>query len=202
MSDETPETEKPEKLKDLPTKPKDAAADAREQAAIYDSIFMPTTLTFDDGTSISVPPPPSLRMLDDEQQDAYDELLFEMESYDRADDIEVPEQKVYDKNTKQLITTIPASTRPGPLLVPHRKTVGEKTTLITPSWEVRSVKAALGEEKYKLLRAASINGQPATARDVWNVWNKQSLAVSKRADEDDKSAGGAVDVAPVPEADS
>ena len=203
MSDETPETEKPEKLKDLPTKPKDAAADAREQAQVYDSIFEPATLTFDDGSVLEIPPHPNLRMLDPDEQAAYDLLVFESKSYDREPDIVVPPQKVYDKNTKQLITTIPESTRPGPLIVPHQKTDENGVAqLITPSWEERTVRAALGEAKYTQLRAGTINGRHGTPRDVWNHWNRQNLAVSKRADEDDKSAGGAVDVAPVPEADS
>mgnify|MGYP000252262927 CR=1 FL=1 len=67
---------------------------------------------------------------------------------------------------------------------------------------VRTVRAALGKEKYEQLRAGMINGRRGTPRDVWNHWNKQNLAVSKRADEDDKSSGGSVDLAPVPEADS
>lgn len=192
-----------DKIEDLPTKPVDAAAQAREQAAVYDALFAPSTLTFDDGTAISIPPPPSLRMLDDDQQADYDELLFESESYDRADDVEVPEQKVYDKNTGQLITTIPASTRPGPLLVPHRKTDAEGTTvLIKPAWEVRVVRAALGVETYKKLRAGTIGGRPGTARDVWDIWNRQTMAMTGRRDADPKSSGGDVDLAPVPEADS
>lgn len=197
------ESGKNDKPKDLPTKSPTAAAEAREQAELYDSIFAPTTLTFDDGSSISIPPHPNLRMLDDDQQSEYDQLLFDSESYDRAEDIVVAEQKVYDKDTKQVITTIPASTRRGPLLVPHRKTDADgNTVLIKPSWEISTVKAALGEKVYKQLRAGKIDGRPGTARDVWGIWNKQNLKVLQRADADPKSGGGAVDVAPVPEADS
>lgn len=192
-----------DKPKDLPTKPETAAADAREMAQQYDSIFEPTPLKLDDGKTIEIPPHPNLRMLDPDEQAAYDQLLFDLKSYDREPDVEVPAQKVYDKNTNQLITTIPASTRPGPLIVPHQKTdENGNTVLITPSWEERTVRAALGKKKYEQLRAGTIKGRPGTPRDVWNHWNKQNLAVTKRADEDDKSSGGTVDLAPVPEADS
>ena len=66
--------------------------------------------------------------------------------------------------SNQLITTIPASTRPGPLIVPHQKTdENGNTVLITPSWEERTVRAALGKKKYEQLRAGMINGRRGIA---------------------------------------
>ena len=192
-----------DKPKDLPTRSPDASTQAREQADQYDSVFQCSVITFDDGSTLTIPPHPALRLLDDDQQADYDQLMFESESYARADNVEIPEQKVWDRSTKRLVTTLPAQSRPGALLVPYR-TIDEngKATLLKPSWEVQTVRAALGEEKYAILRAGLINGERGAARDVWNIWNEQDRAVTERRAADPKSGGGSVDLAPVPEADS
>lgn len=197
-----PKSEETDKPKDLDTKAPDAAKVAREQAAEYDSIFAPTTLVLDDGEEIEVPPHPDLRMLDDEAQAAYERLQFELESYDRHPEQPIPEQKVYDKETKQVVTTLPATTREGALKTPYRKTdptTGE-AKLLDPPYVVQVAQIALGDD-YAKLRAGTIKGKKGSASLVWKVWNEQGVKLAERQAADSKSAGGAVDSAPVPPAD-
>lgn len=187
---------------DLPTRTEHAGTQARAQSAEYGGIWDSTPLTLDDGTVIHVPPDPRHRLLDDDQMEAYDTLLFEAESYDRGDDIVVPEQKVYDGNGN-VVTTLEPQTRPGPLLVPYRKTdANGNTALISPSWEVRVVKAALGDDDYAKLRAGTVDGERGSARHIQQIWTEHNAKIRERQAADSKSAGGAVDMATVPAADS
>lgn len=194
------ETAQPEdsKQKNLPTTSPDAAAQARAQAEAYDSVFAPTVLQLDENTTITLPPHPNVRMLDDDKLAAYEALLFEVETeYERGPDTVIPEQKVYDKGGN-VVTTLPPTTRPGPLLEPHRrKNADGKVELVTPPYAVRVVKTVLGEDDYALLRAAG-----KSSSDVWKIWNRQSLDIAERQSEDSKSDGSAVDLAPVPSPDS
>lgn len=198
MSDEKPETPDEDKPTEFPTKPEGAAAAARDQAAEYDSPFAPITLRFDDGTTMEIPPHPNLRLLDDDCLAAYDALVFESQSYDRAPDIHVPPQKIYDQHTKKLVTTLPATTQRGQLLMPFQKG-GE---LVTPPWEIKVVIAALGQEVYDELRTRTIDGKRAGALNVQRAWTESQGRVKEREAEDPKSDGSTVDLAPVSEGDS
>ncbi len=168
--------------------PEDASARAREQAAEYESVFSPTILELDSGETIEIPPNPNLNLLDDDRQEAYEELLFETESYDRGPDLVIPPQKDKDGNV-----IIEGERLPGPLLTPYRK-AGK---LVKPPHTVRVVKAVLGEDQYAKLRKGG-----KSAGDVWKIWSMQGLGVADRQKRDSKSAGSAVDSAPVPEADT
>jgi len=149
---------------------------AKEQAAAYASVFAPTPLGLDDGTVIEIPPHPNLRMLDDEQMQAYDELLFKVDTEcDREPDLLIPEQKLESG------IVLPAETKRGDLLVPFRID-GE---LMKPPYSVQVVQCALGPEKYARLRAGG-----KSAGDVWRIWNVQGLEVAAREANDPKSVGG------------
>lgn len=165
-----------------------AASRAREQADAYDSVFAPILLDLDDG-SIEIPPHPNLRMLDDDRQAEYEELLFETESYDREDDIHIPEQRLRDANGNETGVVLPAQTRRGDLKVPYR----QEGVLVKPPHSVRVVQVALGEKEYARLRAGGKN-----AADVWRVWNDQGLRIAERQVVDSKSNGSPSTVAPVP----
>ena len=158
----------------------DAARRARDQAAAYDSVFAatPLELTFSDGSTeiVEIPPHPNLSMLDDERQEAYEELMFEAESFDREPDIYIPEQ------TLESGVVLPAETRKGRVLQPYRKD-GE---LVKPPHSVRVVQACLGDDNYAKLRRAGKN-----AADVWRIWNQQGLDLANRSDVDPKSNGRA-----------
>jgi hypothetical protein len=122
-------------------------------------------------------------MLDDAQLEAYEELMFEVESYDREPDIYIPEQRLENG------VVLPAETRRGRLLEPYRLN-GE---LVKPPHSVRIVETALGPEAYEQLRAGGRN-----AADVWRVWNEQGLRIADRAEVDSKSNGGARGLAYLP----
>lgn len=169
---------------------------ATDQATEYGaSIFAWTTLTFDDGSSMQIPPMPSLRQLDDDCLAAYDQLIVESESYDR-EDIELPERTVKDDEGNEM--TLPAETKKGPYRQPYHK----DGVLLSPPWEVREVQAAIGPEQYAELRSKTINGRRAGANDVRRIWSEQGLRVMERQKRDSKSSDSTGDLAPVAAADS
>ena len=191
----------PEQPEDLFTKSPTAAAEAREQARTYRSIFAGPILHFDDGTSMELPPHPNLRMFDEDILAAYDELLFDVETNcDRSPDVWISEQKVKDSDGNEI--TLPATLRKGELIIPLRKTVAGKTELVKPPHEVRLVQTILGDKQYRLLRSKTVDGRKAGANDVWRSWNERGEALMERRDADPKSVDGAVDSAPVSAADS
>ncbi len=168
----------PEKIRNLPHTASNAGQQAREQADAYDSLFADIQMELDDGTTISVPPHPDLGMLDDEAMEQYEELQFEMESYDREEDIHIPEQRLKDSDGNENGVVLPATTSPGVLKRPYRKD-GE---LIKPPHSVRVARIALGEEGYQRLVAGG-----RSAGDVWRSWAKQAAELRDREAEDSKS---------------
>lgn len=154
-----------------------AGREAREQAKAYNSVFAPRKLQLDDGTIIEVPPHPNLRMIDDDRLAAYETLLFETETYDRA-----PSE----------------GDAQGPLLIPYRK----NKELVTPPHTVRIVQAVIGDEDYAKLRAGKVDGRRGSAADVWRVWNEQGIELTERADVDPKSDGSSDGVADLATPDS
>lgn len=192
-------------LQNLPTTSPGAASEAREQAAEYDSIFAATPLVLDDGTTIMVPPPPGTGLIDEDAQDAINELNLRLESFDRWPDVEVPEQTVYDENNN-IVSVLPASTRPGVLKTrPYRRTdpqTSEVIEVLKPDVEAQQVIFVLGKQAYDKLRAATVNGVRGSQADVWRIWHKQSAQILERQKIDSKSNGRAVDSAPVLQADT
>lgn len=158
---------------------------AGAQAKAYKSAFAPTEmkLTYPDGAgeeTILIPPHPNLRMLEDERLEAYEDLLFEAEqTYDREEDIYIPEQHLDNG------VVVPATTRRGAIKIPQRITRKdpdsgeERTELVRPAWAVAVVIACLGQETYDKIRAA---GQSAS--DVWRIWNDSSMELANRRDAD------------------
>lgn len=177
----------------LETAPANAAREALEQAKAYESVFEPTELQLNDGTTVQVPPHPDLGMLDDERLDDYEELLFERDTtYDREPDIFYPEQKLTDADGHLTGAVLPAETKRGPLKVPYRIN-GER---LRPGWSVRVVTAVLGELEYKRLREGG-----KSAKDVWAIWQKRNLEVAERRARS-QADGSPVALVPVSEADS
>lgn len=180
----------------------DAARHAREQATAYKSAFAPTpmTLHYEDGTTevIEIPPPPQLRMLDDDPLSDYEDLLFEAETkYDREPDRVIPEQRLESG------IVLPEETRRGVLKTPYRITDEEgKTQLVKPPWSIAVVEAALGKKNYGKLKSATkttwLGGEGnGSAADAWRIWNEQTLEMAKRQDADTFPVQGDSSVAPV-----
>lgn len=181
----------------LATTPDTAAADAREQADEYESIFGHTPLELDNGETLMVPPHPDYGMLDDENMDAWEEYQYEIDTvYDRMPDTHVPEQNL-DNGLK-----LAAETVRGVVLRPFRiTTTGEDgkpvTTKVRPAHSVKVVQIALGDKEFAKLKAGGKN-----ASDVWKIWGRQGQLVKERQLRDSKSARGSVDLAAVSETDS
>jgi hypothetical protein len=179
----------PEIIRNLPHTAPNAGQQAREQADAYDSMFADIEIELNDGTTISIPPHPDLGMLDDEAMEQYEELQFEMESYDREEDIHIPEQRLKDADGNENGVVLPATVSPGALKRPYRKN-GE---LIKPPHSVRVARIALGEAGYQRLIAGG-----KSAGDVWRAWAKQAAELRDREAADSKSEGSSVDLAAVP----
>lgn len=177
MSDKPP--------RNLPHTPANSGGRAREQADAYDSLFADTPIELDDGPPILVPPHPDLSMLSDEAMEEYEELQFEMESYDREEDIIIPEQRFKDSDGNETGVVLPGSTQKGALLRPYRK----EGVLIKPPYSVRVARIALGEAEYKRL----VDGGKSSA-DVWRIWGTQAAELRKRQADDSKSDGSALDL--------
>jgi hypothetical protein len=139
------------------------------------------------GVTISVPPHPDLGMLDDDAMELYEDLLVELESYDRKPDTVIPEQVLENG------VTMPATVLQGETIRPYRK----DGVRVKPAYSIRVAKIALGEEGYAKLQAAG-----GGAADVWRVWGTQGLEIRKRQEWDPKSIGGSVDLEAVSSADS
>lgn len=155
---------------------KSAAQQAREQAEAYESLLQGHKLQLCDGTTVDVPPHPELGLLDDDSQDAYEALLFEVDTeYDREPDVIIPEHEALDRDGKKTGAIIPEETIRGRLKTPYRKE-GKR---VTPPHTVRVVQAALGESEYARLRAGG-----KSAGDVWRLWSKQLLEVQLRQGRD------------------
>lgn len=178
-----------DKVRNLPHTAANAGDQAREQGGEYDSLFADTPLELSDGSFVQVPPHPDLGMLSDEAMEAYEELQFEMESYDREEELHIPEQRLKDSDGNETGVVLPSTTVPGALKRPYRKD-GE---LIKPPHSVRTAKIALGELEYARL----VNGGRA-AGDVWRIWAKQAAELRDREAEDSKSEGSPVALASVP----
>ena len=182
-----------EKIRNLPHTTSNAGQQAREQADAYDSMFADIQLELNDGTTISIPPHPDLGMLDDEAMEQYEELQFEMESYDREEEIFIPEQRLRDSSGNENGVVLPATTSLGSLKRPYRKN-GE---LIKPPHSVRVARISLGEQGYQRLVAGG-----KSAGDVWRLWAKQAAELRDREAGDSKSEGSSVDLEAVPSTNS
>lgn len=187
-----------DEIRALPTATPDYAAQAREQADAYDSIFANTELELDDGSKLSIPPHPDFGMLDDDAMDAYAQLLFDRDTlYEREPDIFIPEQRLRNPEGVETGVVMPSDTVRGALKTPYRvKDDDGKSVLIKPAWSTQMVIAALGEKDYEMLRAGG-----RSSADVWRIWSKQGFEAKQRQGRPENE-GGAVAVAPVPPSNS
>jgi len=179
--------------RNLPHTAPNAGDQAREQATEYDSTFADSLIELSDGTFLSIPPHPDLGMLSDEAMEAYEELQFEMESYDREEDIFIPEQRLNNPDGGESGIVLPATTQKGAVKRPYRV----NGVLVKPPHSVKVAQIALGEADYKKLVAGG-----KSAADVWRIWGTQANELRKRQDADSKSDGSAVAVETVPATDS
>lgn len=176
-----------------------AAVQALAQADAYESVFAPTRLELDNNDVIEIPPPPDYGMLSDERMEAYEELLFDVDTkYDREPDIFIPEQNLKGPDGEDSGIVLPAETRRGDLKRPYRITNADGTAeLVKPPHTVKVVQTVLGEQEYARLKAGG-----KVAGDVWRIWGEHAIRIRERQAADSKSVRSPVAVAAVPESNS
>jgi hypothetical protein len=183
------------------------AEQAREQAAMYDSLFANQILHLGGNDTLTIPPHPDFGLLDDDITDEYNELVYARDTlYEREQTVYVPEQRIKDVNTgNETGVVLPPTEVQGELKTPYRWAEDgifngvehTKGQLVKPAYSVQVVKAVLGEGDYKRLRDAK-----RSSADVWRVWSTQALEARTRQFRGPEADGSAVAVASVPEADS
>jgi hypothetical protein len=132
--------------------------EAREQAAEYLGMLASVKIAIEGGEVFEVPNP---SLLDNDQQQRYDELQFSLEALDRW-----PDTKDADGN---LI-------RRGEPLEPHR----QKGKLVE-SYNVRLAKALFGDEGYK-----RFSGGGGRANDIAVIWFQMQKRLTEAAKQDPK----------------
>lgn len=160
-----------------------SAKEAREQAAEYFGFTASTYIQVEGGKVFEIPNP---GLLNDDQQERFDELQFELEQCDKEPDIEIPEQVLEDG------TKIPARTLPGEPLTPYRKN-GE---LLKPPYAVRLAIALFGEDGYREYKAGG-----GIANQITIEWARMNKEYEERVKSDSKSVGSGPALEVVPSGD-
>lgn len=157
--------------------------EAKEQAAEYFGFAASTYIQVESGKVFEIPNP---GLMDDDQQERWEELQFEIEQCDREADLHIPEQKLEDG------TVLAARTVPGDLLEPYRKD-GE---IMKPPYNVRLAIALWGEDGYREYKAGG-----GIANQIGLEWVRMNREYQERVKKDPKSDGGGPALAVVPQSD-
>lgn len=157
--------------------------EAKLQAAEYFGFTASAHIRVQNGKVFEVPNP---GLMDDDQQERWEELQFDLEQCDREPDIEVPAQELPDG------TKLAARTVRGDLITPYRKN-GE---LLKPPYNVRLAIALFGEDGYKEYKAGG-----GIANQIAMEWARMNREFEERASVDPKSGGSDSTLAAVPSGD-
>lgn len=152
--------------------PSSSAREARDQAAEYLGFTASQFIKVGEET-FEIPNPD---LLDDDQQQRYDELQIRMKSWDHDPDITLPDGRVIK----------------GDLLIPCQL----DGALVTPSYGEQLGSALFGDAAYKRFRKGG-----GSANLIVIIWRKMRKEANDRAKRDPKSEGSAVGLAAVPDAD-
>lgn len=182
-----------------------SVAEAKAQAAEYFGFAAgeDITVTLPDGSTetFNVPFP---GMLDDDQQERWDALQFEVEQCDRYPDVVIADHKLThtitdaDGKVEAREEFVPGRTIQGRVKLPYRRTLPDGTVQreILPSFAVRQAIALWGEDGYA--RFKSGGGQ---SKLIGMLQTKMQQQFEERQKSDSKSAVGAGVPEAVPEAD-
>lgn len=149
--------------------------DAKEQAADYFGFTASKFIQVEGGKVFEIPNP---GLLDDDQQERWEELQFLLEGCDREDDVELPERTIKDEDGNS--TTIPAQKIQGELKTPYRIDGG----LLKPPYSVRLAKCLFGEEGYAEYKAGG-----GIANQISMEWARMNREYQERVNADPKSDG-------------
>lgn len=161
--------------------------EAKEQAADYFGFAASVYIQVESGKVFEIPNP---GMMDDDQQERWDELQYLLEGCDREDDIVIPERTVINEDGSA--TTYPEQRLPGEVKTPYRIN-GE---LLKPPYNVRLAKVLWGEEGYAEYKAGG-----GISSQIGMEWARMNQEYQKRVEADPKSAGSGVPLEVVPEGD-
>lgn len=142
--------------------------EARDQAADYIGLVASVSVKADNGEVFEIPNP---WLLDDDQQQRFDQLQFDLECLDKAPDYQDEHGNVF----------------PGRVLEPHRK-----NGILVEHYNVRLAKAIFGDDVYQRFKAAG-----GRANDVALVWRKMNALLAAHRAADSKSGPGDSQVAAV-----
>lgn len=156
-----------------------SVAEAKEQAAEYFGFTASTYVRVDSGKVFEIPNP---GLLDDDQQERWEQLQFDLESCDREPEITIPEQKLEDGSV------LPARVLPGDLIMPYRK----GGQLLKPPYSVRLAVALFGEDGYKEYKSGG-----GIANQISVEWARMNKQYSERVSGDSKSSGSLSEVADI-----
>jgi hypothetical protein len=152
---------------------------AREQAAEYHGFAASVDIQI--GDEVFEIPNPSL--LDDDQQERFNDLNAEIErTCDREDDIEIPEHTTEDG------TVFPARTLKGDIKRPY--TIDGEP--IKPAYNTRVAMALFGDERYARFKAGG-----GRSNQIALIWGQMNREFEARQESDSKSAGSVQDSSPV-----
>lgn len=182
-----------------------ATQDARDQAAEFDGFAQSEWYVAPNGDKFEVP---NIALLDDDQQERFDELQHRLRQCDRPEPTIIPGRTVPERIAREItkdgdgndvvtevITpehVIPERVvppAPGVYILPYQKD-GER---ITPGYNVQLVQAFLGNEGYAKFKAA---GGKSSAYGV--MVSRLNNFVDAREGSDSKSAGSVPAVEDVP----
>ncbi|QPO16633.1 tail assembly chaperone [Mycobacterium phage KashFlow] len=156
-------------MTNTPKKPA-SIKEAQEQAAEYFGFTAGYQIQV--GDEIFEIPNPGL--LDDDQQQRWEELQFKLEKCDREDDVVIPPYTLEDG------TTVPQRTIKGELKTPYQID-GE---LMRPPYNVQLAIALWGEEAYERFKAGG-----GRSNLIPLQWARMNREFQERVDADPKSAG-------------
>lgn len=145
--------------------------EAKEQAAEYFGFAASSFIRSDSGELFEIPNP---ALLDDDQQERWEELQFTLEQCDREDDIVIPDTTLEDG------TVVPGRTIQGDLKSPYR--IGGE--LLKPPYNTRLAMALFGD-KYPEFKASGGSGNQVALE-----WAKMNKEFQDRVEKDLKSEGG------------
>lgn len=149
--------------------------EAKEQAADYFGFTASTFIQIEGGKVFEIPNP---GLMDDDQQERWEELQFQVEKCDRHPDVVIDSTTVTDSNGTT--TTVPPYTAPGDIMIPHRIDGG----LLKPSYNVRLAIALWGEEGYEEYKKGG-----GIANQIGLEWARMNREYQERLKTDSKSTG-------------
>src|SRR5262249_25412319 len=134
---------------------------------------------------------PNPGLMDDDQQERWEDLQYEVEKCQREPDVELPERTITDRDGNA--TTLPATTVQGDFLTPYRWSDG---TLMKPPYNVKLAIALFGEDGYREYKA-----QGGIANQIGLEWARMTREYQERLNADPKSGSGNPTLEVVREAD-